>query len=679
MVSTNSKSTPTPTIPTLKSKVLQQLQNTSPELVEAWKQTYRTNKAALINTKREYLLDILSFEMEKFQNNKIDFSNKSAEEIKFCAMKEIKEKSKAVVTEEWKNKIIEEKVAILGDRHRVLAEIAGKKCTKNAIKGLKQTAMVESTSDDQRGAVLASIRKRAANDESADIIPAWKETLLTQKRLAYQNKRNLLSEYEAAKNTKFQNVLENSDNFITKRAKLMENIRTHPNGQDNGIVEAWKQENIKKITDPVIFKQNMLMDLITKNHKALVCTKDARELLIDSLKTAEDVEHEPVEAWKVNNNKIRVEAIKNKNAIVCDINEKLGGLRSTGLTKEANRTNLLSEIRQTANQKSKSAPITEAWKQKDRDVKANLIIAKKLLLVDVEQPKAKALKSLKSVEKSESQKHFELMQEIRTEKIPAWKEENMSIRMNAIMNKNFLNNEIKVAATNLKNTKSVQENMKNLMQDIRTKSGNFTEAWKETENNTRAVSIGCKSLINHEIVNNRPSLNQTKSQSQLKQETLKELRLKADNTIPEWKEEILDSAVEIRGNRQKVIYELSFEAPAKALNATKSLSQIKSSILFDIRRPNPIEAWKENQRNKQAELYNNKREVIFEIDEMKHSQFQLDCFKSQTELRKDLLREIRSKNVDFVVPEWKENKMEKRAEVYGNKRDLNRCIERLNV
>jgi hypothetical protein len=216
------------------------------------------------------------------------------------------------------------------------------------------------------------------------------------------------------------------------------------------------------------------------------------------------------------------------------------------------------------------------------------------------------------------------------------------------------------------------------MKDVRSKFGNFTEAWKESQCNDRAVAIGCKNLIKNEITKDcLKNLNSTKTQAELKNESLKELRLKADTAIPQWKEDILDSNSQIQGNRQQVIYELSFCQPDRSpLNATKSLNQVKNQVLAEIRRPVPVEAWKEEARNKIAELYNNKREIN---DLICGKKFLLECAKSQSELRNDLLREIRSKNKDEVVPVWKEKKMMKRTEVHDNKVELNRCIESLNL
>lgn len=480
--------------------------------------------------------------------------------------------------------------------------------------------------------------------------------------------------------TKAKKLLETVTDIITLRARFLESIRAQK--QVEVVTEAWKQVNRENVAKPMLAKQQMMNSILSnpeKTQKSLKPTEDKRVTLMKALNTAEDnATSSRIESWKVKNIEQRTEAIKNKHAIICDINEKKEG---TQIKPAANRQNVLAEIRNEVNQKQpNTAPVVENWRQTERDNKSKLYLTKKMVLVDVEAPTAKAL--LKNVEKTDMVRHTDLLNAIRTEKLPAWKESVNCDRINTIQSKNKVNNEIcsqkcEAICKTLKNTQTVQENKINLMKDIRCKSGNFTEAWKESQSNDRATAIGCKGLINEDITSKKASLKLTKSQPELKTETLKELRMKADMCVPKWKEEILDEQSIIKGNRNQVICDISkSQKSKKPLTKTSSFNESKAKCLSEIRRPQPVEAWKEAERQSTADLYTVRREVVHAIADKK---FSLENSKSQAELRSACLVEIRTKNTETVVPVWKEKKLAKRAEVFTNKMILNRSIENLKI
>merc|ERR1712184_222378 len=137
--------------------------------------------------------------------------------------------------------------------------------------------------------------------------------------------------------------------------------------------------------------------------------------------------------------------------------------------------------------------------------------------------------------------------------------------------------------------------------------------------------------------------------------------------VPEWQESERIERSKVQNNRNLVLSEL--RSVKKQLGETKSLEQVRMQICKEIRANQP-EAWKEKERESQAELYNNKRMVMQAINNGVSS---VANKRSQADLKDALLIEIRSKG-EFVVPEWKEKRMGVRAQVLKNKVALNAAI-----
>merc|ERR1712226_687203 len=189
-----------------------------------------------------------------------------------------------------------------------------------------------------------------------------------------------------------------------------------------------------------------MSDILTKQNKSLKSIKEPRLAILDEIKKI----NEPTEEWRQKQYNQRSQAIKNKHQTICDINEyKLENLNT--FSNDINRINLLEQIRNNTNQKSPiNAPITESWKQNIRNNKSKLMLAKKRVLINVEQPSAKILKPL---EKSDIQKHNELMNSLRTENVlPLWKVNINNERVETIQNKNKISNQLnEMNMMNIKN------------------------------------------------------------------------------------------------------------------------------------------------------------------------------------------------------------------------------------
>merc|ERR1719189_2658452 len=124
----------------------------------------------------------------------------------------------------------------------------------------------------------------------------------------------------------------------------MEQIRSKPTGLP---VESWRQNKFDAISKVLLEKQQVLNQIIYHEIE-LNNTKDNRESVLASIK-AKNPSEGIIEAWRLNQAKQRIQAIKAKNEVNCDIYEGEG---ETALKKSVNRTALLFQIRETALKKS---------------------------------------------------------------------------------------------------------------------------------------------------------------------------------------------------------------------------------------------------------------------------------------------------------------------------------------
>merc|ERR1712110_106233 len=141
------------------------------------------------------------------------------------------------------------------------------------------------------------------------------------------------------------------------------------------------------------------------------------------------------------------------------------------------------------------------------------------------------------------------------------------------------------------------------------------EAWKEAEKNCHAKQLGNKFLLHGDIVKNgaKNCLKAVKSLDETKLEALKELRLKTNAPIPDWMEEERRERVMVHNNHHSVVCAIP-PKPTKQLKPTASALETKKSVLSDIRRNQPVEAWKEAERNEKMALFEQKRALSHDIE-----------------------------------------------------------------
>lgn len=613
-----------------KQAVIKQLTSRSTEMVENWKQTDRDSRAEILGN-RKRVMDQISFETIKLTPCKPTDSETTIEAKYSLCMQEIKEKSQNQVVEAWKSKAIESRRLIFATMHNIVAEIK----TENFQKNLKSTKKIN------RQDLMEDLKTQVEKQ------PEWKAKITTQKSEAIRNKNLVNCDIR-----EFNFELNSTKNQVQKFNAVLEEIRAP--------TEAWKNKNRAAIADP---HKNLKLVVaeICENNFSLASTKDPREELMMAIRSHE------VEAWKQTKADIFSKHVQARRAVLCDISEK-----NFTLKKIPNRQALLCQVRAAYNI-PESWTFLESWKENIRNQKSKILIAHKNCMVSLEQLKGKF--NLKSTQQSTRKEQLQAcLANIRKEPVEAWKQKVQESRISTFENKRALNSEISgFDVSSLKPVKkSVKARKLEVNEEIKSKFGRSIESWKQKQMNNKSVQFYNKHLMMNQLISVKKSnLKKTESIEQTKTSLMAAIRAKTNTSpVPEWQETERIERSKVQNNRNLVLSELrSVKKPV--LGETKSLEQVRMQICKEIRaRREPIEAWKEKEREIQAELYNNKRTVMQAIANG------VNCIgnkRNQADLKDALMLEIRSKGA-FVVPEWKEKRMAVRAKVLKNKVALNVAI-----
>lgn len=644
--------------------MIAELQNKSSEFVEGWKQQSRDKKHAVFQNKHNLLQELAKTSIILKNTTTDNLKHQAISNLKQLLNAEIRQKGKNEIVEAWKLQILNKNAEILANRRQVLNEIEGQKSKiRNKLQKIPVEEKFESETE-KKSALLAEIRKI--------ILPKWKEIQNNQKRAAMEN-RNILN-LEFSNGWKGKN-LKASDDMVKLRQAVLKSIRNLEKNQP--VVENWREEQRNLIAEPMVLKQQMLGDLVQKRNMRLKSISDDRSKLLASIK-ARNTEATVVEAWKDKIFTQKLKVLRARQAVLCEIAENHVKLAAKP---DKNQENLMSEIRQKVAENHPNAgftPVVESWRQNQRNLKSKLLQNKKRVLVDISSLKStkQARKSLKRVE---IDSHKNLMQEIRTEKFPEWKEKINAARVQAIQAKKQACLEIASNLPKLNNQKTVAENKNLVNAEILAKFGNFREAWRNQNLAQTASTMGQKRLLNLEISENLPKLSNFLSQPELKNKMHQELRTVSDTTLPNWQENLLAENAKILGHRALMMADVRICGAAVKIDLVPILSfrEVKHQVLKEIRRPCPVEAWKEMENLKIADKFENRRAVMSEIVEVVDKN--LDCSRSVVELRSLCLDEIKKLNADFVIPEWKMKKLNYRRSVFDNKTMLNRSIENLDL
>merc|ERR1712142_67345 len=111
----------------LKSQIINEINKNSHEFLEEWKQIDRTQKAKILASKREVIIQLTNSIQKLNKINKIENSLNSIEQLRRKMLAQIRQKANNQVIEEWKINSISNKVEIYDNRNKLLNSI---KCSK---------------------------------------------------------------------------------------------------------------------------------------------------------------------------------------------------------------------------------------------------------------------------------------------------------------------------------------------------------------------------------------------------------------------------------------------------------------------------------------------------------------------------------------------------------------------
>merc|ERR1719219_1438736 len=237
-----------------------------------------------------------------------------------------------------------------------------------------------------------------------------------------------------------------------------------------------------------------------------------------------------LEAWKERVQAVRKNAIEGKRALCQEIAD---GVKTLASSKNVQRNKLavMAQLRAISN-----SPV-EAWKEAERNQRALQLGAKQLMHVEFAAKKSVALKQTESIESCK----LAVMQAIRSKQathIPAWQEAERAERANVQNARNAVMCEVREATHKLDSTQSMQQIKRAVLADIR-RHQQPLEAWREAERREQASIYDNKRALVLAISNGVSSLENKRSQTDLKDALLREIRAVGKSgaaVVPAWKE-----------------------------------------------------------------------------------------------------------------------------------------------
>jgi len=188
----------------------------------------------------------------------------------------------------------------------------------------------------------------------------------------------------------------------------------------------------------------------------------------------------------------------------------------------------------------------EAWKETERNTRAKQISAKHFMFAEMKAKKSTSLKSTKTTE----QKKIDVLKQLRektTEQLPAWQEAERVERANVQNHHHAMICEL--STTNKKevieNVQPINEIKRAVLSEIRRKLP--VEGWKEQERIQQASLYNNRRAVVEEIGSGKVTNN--RSQVDLKEAMLKEIRSKGAFPVPEWKENRMGQRLQVLKNK----------------------------------------------------------------------------------------------------------------------------------
>merc|ERR1712071_193351 len=327
---------------------------------------------------------------------------------------------------------------------------------------------------------------------------------------------------------------------LPRRQAMLAQIRAAYNIPESWtFMESWK-ESTRNSRSEVMLAHKHCMVSVEQGQVTLKMTKVStrKEQLQACL---EQIMKEPVEAWKKTVQESRVSTIENKNMLVSEIMDfDVSGLKIVKNSVQNRKLAVNSEI------KSKFDTSVENWKQSILNKKAVQLFNKHIMLSELTET-SPTLKKTQTIEQTKTS----LMQAIRaqtnTSPVPEWQETERIERSKVQNQRNLVLSHLRSVKPVLGETKSLEQVRIQLCKEIR--ACKPIEAWKEKEREVQAGLYADRKMVMQAIANGVSSVECKKSQAELKDALLVEIRSKGEFAVPEWKEKRMSVRANVLKNK----------------------------------------------------------------------------------------------------------------------------------
>jgi hypothetical protein len=362
-------------------------------------------------------------------------------------------------------------------------------------------------------------------------VEAWKQSKADAFSKLVQNKKAVICDISERNFTL---------NKLPRRQAMLAQIRAAYNIPESWtFMESWR-ESVRNSRSSVMIAHKNCMVSVEQGQVSLKMTKVStrKEQLQACL---ELIRKEPVEAWKKTVQESRVSTIENKKMLVSEIMDfDVCGLKIVQKSVQNRKLAVNAEI------KSKFDTSVENWKQSIFNKKAVQLFNKHIMLSEITET-SPTLKKTQTIEQTKTS----LMQAIRAKTnaspVPEWQETERIERSKVQNQRNLVLSHLRSVKPVLGETKSLEQVRIQLCKEIR--ACKPIEAWKEKEREVQAGLYADRRMVMQAIANGVSSIECKKSQAELKDALLVEIRSKGEFVVPEWKEKRMSVRANVLKNK----------------------------------------------------------------------------------------------------------------------------------
>lgn len=471
---------------------------TKAEPVPAWKQAQRDTITSTLHHKKQVVHEISTTARQLKSNTTLAAKHSRV-------MSELR----TVEVEGWKQAIRSSHAQPMLAKHATLVELV------ESSVALKPVCSA-------RAATISALNKQT--------IPAWKERIARVHREQVERRRAVICDIAERKF---------SLKKVANRRELLVEIRAAYNiPESTSFVEGWRQVGRDARAAAQEAKRNCMVSL--EQEKVVLKSSSASNSHSQLHKACmQQIRGEMLESWKERVQAVRKNAIEGKRALCQEI---LAGKITLASSKsvQSKKLAVMAELRAESN-----SPV-EAWKEAERNQRALQLGAKQLMHIEFGKKKS-ALKQTESIESCK----LAVMQAIRCKQaqhIPAWQEAERAERANVQNARNAVMCQVR-GEHKLEPTQTMQEIKRAVLSDIR-RHQQPLEAWREAERTAQAGIYDNKRALVLAISNGVSSLENKRSQADLKDALLREIRaVGKSSVVPAWKEAKMQLRTQVLKNK----------------------------------------------------------------------------------------------------------------------------------